>query len=531
MTDQSKSTITKRDFLQSVGMVGGTAAMLTALNGWDMSIAATMKEPPKMTMDGSGKKLLILGSGLAGMVTAIEMRKKGYDCTIIEAQDRSGGRCMTARKGTIIKEEGGETQVCNFEDNQYLNVGPWRIPAEHHSTLYYCRTLGVELEPFINKAAQAYYLSENMEGTLKGKPIKQIHADVDRAGNISELLAKCVNDGALEQHLTKEDQEKLLEHLKSTGLINRRELNYRANLARGWEDYPSVGMDFGKLSDPYKLQDLLAMKVGSLYETADHPPLMFQAVGGMDRIAKAMQEALPKNIFRYNSEVTQITQSDDGVIVTVKDTATDKLSELTADYCISCLPFPLLNKIQTDFSQEVIDGLKAPASGPTVKIGHQLSKRFWEQEEMIFGGVSQTDISGHEATSYPSSEFHSNKGGVLLTAYPKGGPAVSVGNLGVAQRHEFALSVGEKLHPGKFKKYFNGNAVSVAWHKQKYHLSGWVFWSKRNRERKLAALVEGEKRVIFAGNGMAPFHPGWMFAAIESAWRAMDQLDKRVGKI
>ncbi len=530
MTDNKSNDISKRNFLQSVGMIGGTAAMMTVLNGWDMGMASTMTEPPTISSDGKGKKIIILGAGLAGMVAAIELAKKGYDCHILEARNFAGGRCQSARKGTVIEDVGGERQVCNFDNGQYLNVGPWRIPAEHHSTIYYCRKLGVALEPFINKANQALYYSENGDGPLNNTPLRQGPVDVDRAGHVAELLAKCVDDGSLDKRLDKEDQERLLEYLRSTGLIDRNELNYRANLARGYEKFPTVGMDLGTLSDPYALKELLKMKVGGGYEEADHPPLLFQPIGGMDQIAKAMEKALPKNIIRFNSEITEIAQSENNVIVTYEDTKTGKISSITGDYCISCLPFPLLNKIKTDFRQDVIDGLTAPASSPIVKQGHQFSTRFWEEKEMIFGGVTKNDIPESGTISYPSSEFFGNKGGVLLTAYARQGGAIKLGNMSIIERVEKGLEIGEKIHPGRFRKNFNGKAISMAWHKQKYSLAAWVTWSRRNIDLKMPALVKGEKRVIFSGNGMAPLHQGWMFAAIESAWHAIGDLDKRVSK-
>ena len=70
----------------------------------------------------------------------------------------------------------------------------------------------------------------------------------------------------------------------------------------------------------------------------------------------------------------------------------------------------------------------------------------------------------------------------------------------------------------------------MAWHKQKYALAAWVTWSRRNIIRKMPPLIEGEKRVLFSGNCMAPFHQGWMFAAIEAAWHSIEDLDKRVSK-
>ncbi len=529
MTQENNNTdFTKRDFLTRIGMVAGTSAMMTALAGWDMSMASTMTAPPAMSSDGKGKKILILGAGLSGLVCALELSTKGYDIQVLEAKETAGGRCMSARKGTVIEDVGGERQVCDFENNQYLNVGPWRIPPQHHSTLYYCRTLGVALEPFINKSFDAYYYQSNGDGPLCGKPIRQFEIDMDRTGHVDELLAKCITGGALEDKLTKEDQEALLDYLKSTGLIDRTELDYHANRVRGWEKMPTVGTDKGKLSDPYGLADLLKMKLGRRNPDSEHTPALFQPVGGMDQIPRALERALPNGIIRFNSEITDIIQSDDGVSVTVTETKTNKTEILQADYAISCLPFPLLNKINTDFRQDVIDGLKAPSSAPIVKLGHQFSERFWETQENIFGGITVNDIDESGNISYPSSELFNGKTGVVLTAYAHRGGAIKLGNRSIAERIERGLEIGEMVHPGRFRKYFNGKAISMAWHKQKYNLAAWVAWSRRNIDSKMPALVKGEKRVLFSGNGMAPYHQGWMFAAIEAAWNSIGDLDKRI---
>ena len=48
--------ITKRSFLQSVGMIGGTAAVMTAMNGWNIGFASEMDKPPELSSDGNGKK-------------------------------------------------------------------------------------------------------------------------------------------------------------------------------------------------------------------------------------------------------------------------------------------------------------------------------------------------------------------------------------------------------------------------------------------------------------------------------------------
>ena len=41
------------------------------------------------------KKVLIIGAGMAGLVSAIMLKDAGHDVTIVEANTRIGGRCKT----------------------------------------------------------------------------------------------------------------------------------------------------------------------------------------------------------------------------------------------------------------------------------------------------------------------------------------------------------------------------------------------------------------------------------------------------
>ncbi|MEZ5757927.1 MAG: flavin monoamine oxidase family protein [Emcibacteraceae bacterium] len=530
---QKSSGMTKRSFLQSVGMIGGTAAVMTAMHGWDMGFASEADRPPEMSSDGKGKKVIILGAGLAGMVLAYEMGKKGYKTQIIEATDYAGGRCVSARKGSVIQEIDSEKQVCNFRDGNYVNYGPWRIPAEHKSTIYYCRTLGVPLEVMINKSGKAYYYYENQDGPFKGKPVRQANADTDFRGYTTELLAKVTDQGALDQIISQEDKEKLLEHLRRTGLIDSKELNYRANRVRGHSVYPGAATHFGELSEPYSLEEVLTISQSSRTDTADHPAVMFQAVGGMDQIAQGLKRALGKNQIRYNSEVTDVIQDDNGVEVTYKDTKSGKVRTEKADYVISTAQLGVTQKININFSPEFAAALKTTRGNPACKMGVEMNRRFWEQDEMIYGGVTTTDIEGHRTMSYPSGNLFGHAHGdtgVILGYYPIGASAVPVSNLSVAERIEFALSAGEKIHPGKYRKHFTGEAMSVAWHKMKYALSGWESWSSRGLDRSFPIMQKGDNRIFISGNIASPALSGWMAGAIEGAWSTMEVIDKRVAQ-
>ena len=143
----SGAGVSRRSFLESLGGMGGSALLMAGMSALGFGIASANAAPPELGEGGKGKKVIVLGAGVAGMTSAYELSKAGYDVTIIEAREFAGGRCQTARKGFKLTELGGETQECDFDDGLYINHGPWRIPYHHHSTLHYTKLFNVPLAP------------------------------------------------------------------------------------------------------------------------------------------------------------------------------------------------------------------------------------------------------------------------------------------------------------------------------------------------------------------------------------------------
>jgi monoamine oxidase len=53
---------------------------------------------------GNGARVVILDAGIAGMVAALELGKAGYECRVLEARSRPGGRNWTLRGGDTVEE-------------------------------------------------------------------------------------------------------------------------------------------------------------------------------------------------------------------------------------------------------------------------------------------------------------------------------------------------------------------------------------------------------------------------------------------
>jgi len=124
-----------------IGKVAGAAAMYQAMTSLGFAAESGYTSEPGLHGPRQGRRVLILGAGIAGMAAAYEMHRAGYEVKILEYQNRTSGRCLTLRGGDRHIEMGGHEIACDFEGDGYLNAGPLRLPVHHRAVFDYCRTL------------------------------------------------------------------------------------------------------------------------------------------------------------------------------------------------------------------------------------------------------------------------------------------------------------------------------------------------------------------------------------------------------
>ena len=521
--------VTRRQFLQQIGVVGGAGVLYGTMGGMGLASAAHAAPftPPRasdFSLTGrSGKKVVVLGAGIAGLATAYELRKAGYDVTVLEARQRPGGRSWTVRGGTEETDLAGESQTSSFADGQYMNAGPARIP-QHHTTLDYCRELGVELEVFANQNAQAYYYNEGV-GSLSSTRIRHREAKSDVYGYVSELLAKATDQGALDQAITAADKERLIAFLRSFGALTT-DRRYVGSGRRGYSVEPGAGTQAGTPTTPYALSDVLASQVGQNFAFEfgwDQAMLMFQPVGGMDRIPNALEKALGKNRVEYGAEVRSITNTAGGVDV-VYVGAGRKERLLSADFCVCTIPPQVLKKIPNNFASDVKEALAYATPVSTAKIGLQYGRRWWEEDDEIYGGITNTNMD-LSTIWYPSSGFQGKKG-VVVGYYNFGGNAETYGALPHAQRQARAVAQGTKVHGTAYAQV--ESSFSVTWQKTRYSEGGWVGWPSRTNG-SYARLQSPDGATYFAGDHLS-YSIAWQHGAFESARKVVTDLHTRVLK-
>ena len=179
-------SISRRQLLVAIGNAGGGALMYQAMNSLGHAAESTYRAPPELGAAPAGTTVLVLGAGIAGLVSAFELRKAGYRVSVLEYNAKAGGRAWTLRGGDEYTELGGNSQRCEFDADLYLNPGPWRIPYHHHAMLDYHRRLRVAVEPFVQVNYNAYLHGREAYG---GRPQRFRHVQADYQGHVAELLA------------------------------------------------------------------------------------------------------------------------------------------------------------------------------------------------------------------------------------------------------------------------------------------------------------------------------------------------------
>ena len=514
--------ITRRQFLTYVGAAGGSSALFKTSVAMGLTNEDSYSGPVKINNSNSKNKptALILGAGIAGLSTALELEKAGYNCTILEASFRPGGRNLTVRNGDKI-DEMGNPQICQFDkqDNLFFNCGPARIPGHHRRLLHYCKTLNVPLQVKANSSKMAYFQDDKFLG---GKPKRIIEYHTDARGLLSELLWKSADASNFDQLLSPEDVDKLMSFSKAFGDLTENGKYIGSTRAGSTTDRM---LEFPKPNAPLELKAMLdsrfwygGMLGSELYDWCE--PLM-EPIGGMDAVVKAFLNTL-NNQPVLNAQVKKIYNRDNGVEVTYEQGGI--FHTVQADYCFNNIPAYFMAGIENNFTPTYQTALNSIKRQHLFKIAYQMKERFWERDG-IYGGISYS-ADPISQIWYPSHDINAQKG-ILLGAYSwdKKISAMFEG-LSPAERLRVGALSGEKIHPG-YSEYIE-NGISIPWGRMNHQMGCGMHMSEEDFEKYFHLLQKPEGRHFMIGDQIS-HHSGWQEGALASSEQALKELNALLG--
>jgi monoamine oxidase len=389
--------LTRRKLLGAMARVGGAGAVYETLAAWEF-----LKPPPAQAAQlalprdsGTGRTVAILGAGVAGLCTAYELDRAGYDCVVLEASRRLGGRSLTLRRGDVFAEAGGPPQECRFDEGLWLNAGPGRIPHHHVQVIDYCRQFGVALQPYIF-ASRANLVHSGDIGN--GKTYQVRRALYDLQGHVAELLDKCSNKAGLDQAVTGNDLTSLQAMLEKFGGLSP-DRSYRNEYGRaGYEIQPGLANQPGKPLSPLALDEILRSNVWNdfIFRDAEYfwQTSLLEPVDGMDNFVKAFgrqpltrQAGTIEGLIRYGAKVVAIEVGSEKTDIRFEDGGAERT--LATDYCVSTIPMPIFRNLRTNLPPAYMAAARALPVQAAGKVGWQ-ADRFWETRDQIYGGISWT---------------------------------------------------------------------------------------------------------------------------------------------
>ena len=528
----SEFSPTRRELFSLIGKLAGAATMYQAMTSMGFAAESDFRQAINLQGAPAGKTVVILGAGLAGLTAAYELRKAGYIVKVLEYQNRGGGRSITVRGGDRYTEISGDVITCDFADGNYFNPGPWRLPHHHYAIIHYCREFGVALEPFIQENHEAYLHSTKHFG---GVPQRLGDVKNDMRGYTAQLLAKSLNQHDLDQTVTAEDKDKLLDWLKTWGVLNAN-YQYTASDTLAMQRHPAVLPGGGLMprwrsSQPLPMSELLdarfwaTMSMDYNYYSYKHSPPMFQPVGGMGKIGDAFTREC-QELITFNRKVIKIDQNANGVTVYHHDSQNPNagVERLQADYCICTIPLSVLSQLDVQVSPAMKEAIAAIPYETSAKVGLEFNRRFWEEDEWIYGGVTYTDMPINQI-SYPSDRLFSKGPAVLLGCYNFGADSYKFTALNPQQRIEAALAYGARIHPQYSKEFRSG--TSWAWHRVSWTLGCYGIWNNTTREKYYNTLCQIDNRIVLAGEHCSDL-PAWQEGAILSGIDTAKRLHHKI---
>jgi len=449
------------------------------------------------------KKIIVVGGGMAGLVAAYELLRAGHEPFILEAQGRVGGRVYTLREP--------------FAHGRYAEAGAMRIPRAHDLTVAYIQNFGLRVTPFTMGNPDAYYylhghrcrIGEAIENSdLLGFSV----ANHERGKTASKLWEEALRpiarklrekgDQAWEEIVAEYDHYSTREFLE----------------ACSWSE-DAIEM-FGLLADQEALMnasflELLREELGYYYTD------MVEIDGGMDLLPRAFLPELHSRI-RFGAKMMAIDQTPDSVTIHYQTAA--GRSSISGDYAILTVPFPVLRHVEViqPFARAKQRAIRQLHYDASAKILLQCRRRFWEEDDGIFGGGTVADLP-IRVVFYPDHGRETGRG-VLLASYTWSEDAQRWGSLSPADRISQALENLGQIHPQVLDEFEIG--ASKMWHDDEFAGGAFALFDPGQQTLLHQHIIAPEGRIHFAGEHASLAH-AWIQGAIESGLRAAHEIHQR----
>ncbi len=393
----------------------------------------------------SRKRVLIAGAGIAGLVCAYELTRRGHEAVVLEASNRTGGHVKTVREG--------------LTEGLYADAG-----GEHFTKPGYDLCWGYFKE--FDLPVLFYPHREKMLRVVNGRMVEDTQLD-DQSTPPDIYLDRYI--------------EKIKDEYQPFG-VGLDDLDGMSLTQLLQRDGAPESVVSRRGSSNSALHSIWKLAILRLRNIPTSPRDLYRIQGGNQKLADALAGRLSSRI-HLNSPVSSIRHDTGGVVVTYREGGQQKTVQ--GDYLVCCMNAIKMREIPV--SPTLPESKQYALANITYTVETRLifesATKFWRRDgnsgNMVFG----TSMLGE---LWPMAEEVHTDHGLLI------------GNAQAGVSAKSALSVFQKYYSGKSADI--QRSISVDWSRDPWSMTCEAQTYLPGQLHKIwPAIIEPVGRVHFAG--------------------------------